>query len=31
LENLWNNDENMWFLQQLSEDFEIKYNYLVWR
>ncbi|KAK2403408.1 transcription factor MYB108 [Trifolium repens] len=29
LENLWNNDENMWFLQQLSEDFEIKYNHLV--
>ncbi|CAJ2628998.1 MYB-related protein P-like [Trifolium pratense] len=26
LENLWN-DENMWFLQQLSDDLEIKYNY----
>jgi myb proto-oncogene protein len=29
LENLWNDDENIWFLQQLSEDLEIKYNYLV--
>jgi len=27
LEGLWN-DENMWFLQQLYEDVEIKYNLL---
>lgn len=27
LESLWN-DESMWFLQQLSDDLEIKYNFL---